>query len=89
MPMRSASTSCSVHGVGDGVAVVAHLLPGIDLLARLAVAGAEVAVVEDERREAGGGEHLGEAVEIHLLHGREAVRHDDRRARGPAAPSGT
>ena len=34
-------------GIGDGVAVVAHLRPGVGLLPRLAVAGAEASVVED------------------------------------------
>ena len=64
-------------GVGDGVAVVAHLLPGVDLLTRLAVARAEVAVVEHERVQARRGEHLGEGVEVHLLDRGEPVRHHD------------
>jgi hypothetical protein len=60
------------------VAVVAHLGPGVDLLAWLAVAGAEVAVVEHQRPQPAGGERLGEAVEEHLLDSGEAVGHDDR-----------
>ena len=64
-------------GPGDRVAVVAHLGPGVDLLARLAVAGPEVAVVEHQRPQPAGGEHLGEAVQVHLLDGGEAVGHDD------------
>ena len=67
--------------VGDRVAIVPHLRPRVDLLARLAVAGAEVAVVEHQGVEPGRGERLGVLVEVHLLHGREAVRHDDRRRR--------
>lgn len=61
------------------MAVVAHLRPRIDLLARLAVAGTEVAVVEHQRVEAGRRKCLGVLVEVHLLYGREAVRHNDRR----------
>jgi hypothetical protein len=38
------------------VAVVADLGPGVDLLAWLAVAGAEVAVVEHQRPQPAGGE---------------------------------
>ena len=68
-------------GVADRVAVVAHLLPGVDLQPGLAVARAEVAVVEDDRPQAGGGEHLREPVEVHLLDGGEAVGHHDRRDR--------
>ena len=41
------------RGEGDGVAVVLDLLPGVDVLARLAVAGAEAAVVEHQHRAAG------------------------------------
>ena len=66
-------------GVGDGVAVVSHLPPGVDLLTRRAVTGAEVAVVEYHRGEARRREGTGEAIEIHLLNGGEAVRHDDGR----------
>jgi hypothetical protein len=73
--------------VGDRVAVVADLRPRVDLLARLAVAGAEVAVVEHQRPKATGGERLTEAVEIHLLDGGEAVRHHDRGDR-PGGPVG-
>jgi hypothetical protein len=45
--------------------------------ALLAVAGAEVTVVEHQRPEPTGGERLGEAVEVHLLDRGEAVGHDD------------
>ena len=64
--------------VGDRVLVVADLLPGVDLLARLArrgVGGAEPAVVVDHARQARGGEDLGVVVEVLLLDRREAVRH--------------
>jgi hypothetical protein len=64
-------------GVGDRVAVVADLLPGVDLLARLAVAGAEIAVVEHQRPQPPGGERLGEVVQVHFLDRGEAVGHDD------------
>ena len=63
--------------VGDRMAVVANLGPRVDLLARLAIARTEVAVVEHERGQPGRGEPLGIGVQVHLLHGREAVRHDD------------
>ena len=66
-------------GERDRIAVIADLLPWVDFLARLAAARAEIPVVEDQRAEAPRGEHLGEFVEIHLLHGRKAVRHHDRR----------
>jgi hypothetical protein len=65
-------------GVSYGIAIVADLRPRIDLLARLAVAGAEVAIVEHDRREAGLHECFRKSVEIHLLNGGEAVRHYDR-----------
>jgi hypothetical protein len=48
------------------------------VLARLAVAGAEAAIVEHEGGKAGGGKGLGILVEVVLLHGRKAVRHCDR-----------
>ena len=69
MPIRSGSVSRQRLGERDGVAVIADLLPGIDFLPRLAVAGAEVPVVEHQRAEPGVGERLGEPIEIHLLHG--------------------
>ncbi len=78
-------------GERDRVARVLDLLPGVDFLARLAVARAEIAVVVDQGGEAGRGEGLGEAVEIHLLHRREAMGHDDGRpwplARRPVVPA--
>ena len=67
------------------MAVVADLLPGVDLLTRLAVAGAEVAVVEHQRPQPPGGERLREVIEEHLLDSGEAVGQDDRgnRTGGP------
>ena len=73
--------------VGDGVPVVADLRPRVDLLARLTVAGAEAAVVEDQDVEPGRGKHLGEAVQVHLLNRGEAVRHDHGRTWAAPAPS--
>src|SRR3954454_17462688 len=64
-------------GVGDGVAVVPDLLPGVDLLAGLTVTGTEVAVVEDESVDACRGEHLGVLVEVLLLDGGVAVGQND------------
>ena len=49
------------------------------MLAGLAVAGAEVAIVEDKGPEPGCREDLGIFVEIVLFHGRKAVSHHDRR----------
>ena len=60
------------------MAIIAHLGPRVDLLARFAVAGAEVAVVEHQRSQPAGSERLGEAVQEHLLDGGKAVGHDDR-----------
>jgi len=54
--------------------VIADLGPRVDALARLAVARAEVAVVVYQHRETGRREHLGEAIEGHLLDRREPVR---------------
>src|SRR4029077_10383755 len=64
---------------GDRVAIVAHLRPWIDFLARLAVAGAEVAVVKYHCGQSSRAEVLGVAVEIHLLDRREPMRHHDHR----------
>ena len=68
-------------GVGDRVPVVAHLRPRVDLLPRLAVGRAQVAVVVDQRAEPGLAEHLGERVEEELLDRAVAVAHHDRRRR--------
>ena len=70
---------CQRLGVSDRVAVVADLLPGVDLLARSTITGTKVAVVKDDRGKSGRCENLCEAIEIHLFHRREAVRHDDGR----------
>src|SRR5580698_11481803 len=72
---------------GDCVAIVAHLLPRIDFLTRLAVARAEVAIIVNQRREAGLAEDLGEAIEVHFLDGGKAVRHHDR-GHGPLGAIG-
>src|SRR6185437_15895374 len=55
------------------------LEPRIDLLPRLSVARAEVAVVVDDGGKPRLGERLGVFVEVHLLHGGEAVSQDDCR----------
>src|SRR6266566_1291464 len=72
-------------GVGDRVPVVASLGDRINLLPGLTVAGAEVTVVEHQDVEARPREVLGVIVEVHLLHSRQAVRHDDHRGRGGVA----
>src|SRR4029450_4912394 len=59
-------------GEREGGGVVAHLRPGINVLTRLPVARAEVAVVEHQRSEAARRKHLGEPVKGHLLGGGEA-----------------
>ncbi len=66
---------------GDGVPVVAHLRNRVDLLPRLPVAGTEVPVVEHQHVQPGTCEHLGEGVQVHLLHGGKTVSHHDRRCR--------
>ena len=48
---------------------LAHLLPRIDLLPRLAVAGTEIPIVEHDRAEAGASKRLGEGIQALLLHG--------------------
>ena len=72
-------------GVGERGAPVLPLAPGIHQVARLAAAVAEVAVVEGEDREAGGGEVLGEGVEALAADAAEARSHHHagRRADGP------
>src|SRR5439155_11139631 len=69
------------NGLGkrDGVAVVAHLLPGIDVLAWFAIARPEVAVVEYKYAQVASGEHFRELVEVHFLHRGKSMCHDDRR----------
>src|SRR5207249_6399003 len=47
-------------GKRDGVAVVAHLLPGVDVLAWFAIACPEGAVVEHKYAQAASGEHFRE-----------------------------
>src|SRR5207248_9662724 len=69
------SRSC----IGDGMAVIAHLAPGIDLLSWLAIAGPKVAVVEDQGSQPCACEDLGKAVEVHLFDSREAMGHNDGR----------
>src|SRR5207248_7184134 len=65
--------------IGDGMPVIAHLRPGIDLLSWLAVAGPKVTVVEYQGTQPRICEDLGKAVEVHLFHSREAVGHNDSR----------
>jgi hypothetical protein len=77
--MLAASVLIEAQRKCDGVRIVPDLQPGIDFLARLAAARTEVAVVVDDRCEARLSEGIGVFVEIHFLHGREAMRHDDRR----------
>src|SRR5207248_10708501 len=67
------SRSC----IGDGMPVIAHLRPGIDLLSWLAIAGPKVAIVENQGTQPCICKELGKAVEVHLLHSREAVGHND------------
>ncbi len=71
----------------DGGAPVLELAADAQQLARLALAGAEVAVVEHQRGQAGGGEALGVGVQALLAHGAEAVGHDH--ARWGPGPSGS
>ncbi|MFT3770900.1 MAG: hypothetical protein QM820_36235 [Minicystis sp.] len=57
--------------------VVLHLSPGIDLLAGLAITGAEMTMVEDDHAKPGLRKDLREGVEVHLFHRRKPMRHDD------------
>ena len=66
---------------GDCRAQIVMLLLRNDAAAIVAVAVAEMAIVEDDHREAGGPEALREAGKALLLHRREAMAHDDRRRR--------
>ena len=55
------------------------LAPDVEQLPRLARAGTEVAVVEDQHVMARGGEALGIRIEAHLLHPGQAMRHHHAR----------
>ncbi|GAA3352881.1 hypothetical protein GCM10017744_003760 [Streptomyces antimycoticus] len=65
--------------IGDGAPPVLDLPPGVDVLARGAVAGTEGAVVVDQSDETGLGERGGEAEERHFLHRAVPMGHSDRR----------
>jgi hypothetical protein len=69
-------------GEGDRRPPVVELGAVVVELAWLALAGAEEAVVEDERGDPGGGEALGVGVEALLADAVEAVRDDDQWAVG-------
>ena len=71
-------------GVGDGGTVVGMLAADVEQLTRLAPARAEMAIVEQQDPEAGGGEALRVGVEALVAGRREAVGHDDDRACGPS-----
>ena len=60
----------------DGGRPVFELLVDVEQLSRLALARAEVAIVEDQAGVAGLAEALGVGVESHLAHGAETVAHD-------------
>ena len=67
--------------VGERAAPVLELAVDVQQLARLAAAGAEVAVVEQQRGEAGLGEALGVGGQALVAHRREAVaEHDGTRS---------
>jgi len=65
----------------DRAPPVGDLAPGIDIVARLAVAGAEPAVIVHEHDEPVVSERLREALEPHLLDARVAMGHGDRGVR--------
>ncbi len=75
---RSGSMPGQRAGEGDRRAPVLELARGLEEV-RLAAAVAEAAVVEDERRDAGGREALGERPEPVAARAGQAVRHDDDR----------
>jgi len=87
-------SSCRVR---DGMPEITDLPDRVDLLARLAVAGAEVAVVIDQYVKACGSEYLRELFQMHLFDRRHPVHHYHHRARGvglfrlkePTAQSGS
>src|SRR4051812_9510008 len=67
-------------GIGNCRSPVLKLTTDVQQLARLTVAVAEVAVIENQGREPGLGEALGELVEALVAHSREAVRQDYARS---------
>jgi hypothetical protein len=68
-------------GIGNRRSPVRQLTTDVQQLARLTIAVAEVAVIEDESRESGLGEALGVCVQALVAYCREAVRQDDARGR--------
>jgi hypothetical protein len=68
-------------GVGEPAAPVLELAVDVQQLPRLTAAGAEVAVVEDERGEAGGREALGVRRQALVAHRGQAVAEHDRARR--------
>ena len=70
--------------MGDGGVPVGQLAGDAQQLARLTLAGAEVAVVEHQHGHAGRGEPLGIGVQALLAHGAEPVGHDHARVRAEA-----
>jgi hypothetical protein len=63
-------------GIGNRRSPVLKLTTDVQQLARLPVAVAEIAVIENAGREPGLGEALGVCVEALVAHSREAVRQD-------------
>src|SRR5437764_9940632 len=59
------------------MAVITHLHPGIDLLTWFALTGPKIAIVEDQGGQSGLCEDLGKTIEVHFLHRREAMSHDN------------
>ena len=82
-PQRDARGVDAVEAasVGDRGTPIGKLAANVEEAQRLTLAGAEVAVVEDERGEPGGGKALGVGVETLLAHSRPSVREHHARVR--------
>src|SRR5438105_2051011 len=57
--------------------VITHLCPGVDLLAWPTVTGSKIAIVENQGGQASLCKDLSKTIEVHFLHRREAMSHDD------------
>jgi hypothetical protein len=72
-----ASTSGRLSGIGDDIAPIRNVLPGIDVMADLTIAGAESPMVMRKNDEARIREGLRKWLDALLFHARVPVGHGD------------
>src|SRR5438552_16924492 len=59
------------------MAIITHLRPWINLLAWLTITGPKIAIIEDQGCQPCLCEDFGKTIEVHFLHCRETMSHDD------------